>query len=76
MSGISVRKVTFPFSFGSSSSCSIEVTSPARSGSKPIPVIPDCHGSVYSRFGSKLGDASVSTRLLMFGMADLSSFST
>jgi hypothetical protein len=37
--------------------------------------MPDCHGSVYSRSGSKFGCFWTSTRFFMFGIADLSSFS-
>jgi hypothetical protein len=40
-----------------------------------IPVMPDCHGIEYSRFGSKLGSRSASWRLSKFGIALLSSFS-
>ena len=40
-----------------------------------MPVIPDCHGSVYSRFGSKPGCFWTSTRLVMFVITSLSSFS-
>ena len=40
-----------------------------------MPVIPDCHGRLYSRFGSKLGCCKESCRFLMFGIALLSSFS-
>ena len=40
-----------------------------------IPVMPDCHGIEYSRFGSKLGCRSASWRLSKFGIALLSSFS-
>ena len=40
-----------------------------------MPVMPDCHGRLYSRLGSKLGFLSVSWRFLMLGIALLSSFS-
>ena len=41
-----------------------------------IPVIPDCHGSEYSRLGSNGGLACASTRFSMFGMRLVSSFCT
>jgi hypothetical protein len=37
--------------------------------------MPENHGSVYSRFGSKGGLACVEMRFEMFGMRFLSSFS-
>src|SRR6266849_5406514 len=41
-----------------------------------IPVMPDCQGRLYSRFGSQAGCCIPGTRFLMFGSAVLSSFST
>src|SRR5260221_5636342 len=41
-----------------------------------IPVMPDCQGRLYSRFGSQAGCCSPGTRFLRFGSAFLSSFST
>ena len=76
-SAISLRSVTFPFRFASSSSWSIIVTGlpPVSFVFVAIPVMPDCHGIEYSRFGSKLGSLSASWRLPKFGIAFLSSFS-
>src|SRR5438093_8998460 len=41
-----------------------------------MPVIPDCQGRLYSRFGSQFGCRRAGTRFEMFGIALLSSFST
>jgi hypothetical protein len=76
VSAISSSSETLPFSFVSSKSCSIESTGPVRSSFQAMPVIPDCHGSEYSRSGSKGGLACASIRFSMFGMRSLSSFCT
>jgi len=75
-SGISVRQVTLPLSLGSVRSCSIDVTGPVSFLLKAIPVMPDCHGRLYSRLGSQVGCWSVETRLASFGIALLSFFWT
>src|SRR3954466_16376810 len=41
-----------------------------------MPVMPDCHGSEYSRLGSQPGGCCPSIRFLMFGIDCLSSFSS
>src|SRR3954452_21862181 len=41
-----------------------------------MPVMPDCHGSEYSRFGSQPGCFCTSSRFFMFGIDCLSSFSS
>src|SRR4051795_4096487 len=41
-----------------------------------MPVMPDCHGSEYSRLGSQAGCCCTSSRFFMFGMEGLSSFSS
>ena len=74
-SPIEFRTVIFPFSFGFSSSSSTERTGSVSVSLKAIPVMPDCHGRLNSRFGSKFGCFWTSTRFLMLGMAALSSFS-
>ena len=66
---------TLPLSFGSVRSCVTVVTGPVTSSFHAMPSMPENHGSVYSRFGSKGGLACAAMRLEMFGMSSLSSFS-
>ncbi len=75
-SASSISIDTLPFSLGSSKSCSIDSTGPVSSSFQAIPVMPDCHGSEYSRSGSKGGLACASIRFTMFGIRSLSSFCT
>ena len=74
-SAISMSIVTLPLRAGSFSSCSTDSTGPVTSSFQAMPVMPDCQGSEYSRFGSNGGLACASIRLEMFGIRSLSSFS-
>ena len=76
VSPIPLSAVILPLSFGSSSSCVIEVTGPVSFSFQAIPVIPDCHGNDQVRSGSNGGDACASIRFTMFGISSLLSSST
>ncbi len=77
VSAISESSVTLPLSAGSSSSCSMDVIGVEVSFSLyAMPVIPDCHGSEYSRSGSNDGLSWASIRLEKFGILSLSSGSS